>query len=388
VQFRVESAFSVINFIVIPNVTGAAKHFYPVIMVFSKNFLLTVTKKEVQPIISQAKERMSKTKIDPPSQVTYFIIDQIIDGHYGHLEKLEYQTSELEEQVIEKTSSATLKRIFRLKSQMINFNKTLWYERGLIFNLRTCSDNCIPAKVRVLFDATHEDLTRQIDIVETYREILSDAINVHLSAISNKINLSIQGLTIVIFYLTIVTTVTSFPNTVATFFGISQFGNSPALIIAIALLVSIILPFLWLWRKRWLKTEKIEKITEGTMGNQPQIFKTKGIISITAVQLFIGAVHVIFGLLLLTIQLTAYSVYTLFFGLLVLVFAVLVWQEKKLGWIGTVAALFFVVVADSLTLLDLPSIPGIPKAAGAIEIIYSVIVVACLCLPRVRRRFF
>jgi Mg2+ and Co2+ transporter CorA len=262
VQLRVEAAFSVINFIVIPHVTTAAKHYFPVIMVFSKNILVTVTKKEVQLIINQAKERMSKTKIDPPSQVTYFIIDQIIDGHYGHLEKLEYQTSELEEQVIEKTSSVTLKRIFRLKAQMINFNKTLWYERGLIFNLRTCNDNCIPSKVRILFDTTHEDLTRQIDIVETYREILSDAINVHLSAISNKINLSIQGLTIVIFYLTIVTTVTSFPNTVATFFGISQFGTSPALIIALALLASIILPFLWLWRKRWLKPEKIEKITE------------------------------------------------------------------------------------------------------------------------------
>jgi hypothetical protein len=60
------------------------------------------------------------------------------------------------------------------------------------------------SKARVLFDTTHEELTRQVDIVETYREILSDAINVHLSAISNKINLSIKGLTVIIFYLTIV----------------------------------------------------------------------------------------------------------------------------------------------------------------------------------------
>jgi magnesium transporter len=139
---------------------------------------------------------------------------------------------------------------------MISFNKILWYERGLIFNLRKCGDSCMAAKARSLFDTTHEDLTRQIDIVETYREILSDAINVHLSAISNKINLSIKSLTVVIFYLTIVTTVTSFPNTVATFFGISQFGNTNVLIIVAAILVSFILPFLWLWRKKWLKLEQ------------------------------------------------------------------------------------------------------------------------------------
>jgi len=124
--------------------------------------------------------------------------------------------------------------------------------------LKTCSDNCMPARIRGLFESTHEDLTRQIDIVETYREIMSDAINVHLSAVSNKINFSIQSLTIVIFYLTIITTITSFPNTVATFFGISQFGNSPAIIILIAVLLSTILPVVWLWKKRWLRYEQRE----------------------------------------------------------------------------------------------------------------------------------
>jgi hypothetical protein len=126
------------------------------------------------------------------------------------------------------------------------------------------------------------------------------------------------------------------------------------------------------------------------MKNQPEIFKTKGtgLISLTALQLFIGAVHIVFGLLLVTVGLTIYSVYTVVFGLLVAVFAVLIWLENKGGWIGTVVALLFVVVADSLTLLDLPSIPGIPKAAGVIEITYSLIVVLYLCLPWVRRRFF
>ena len=138
---------------------------------------------------------------------------------------------------------------------MISFNKILWYERGLIFNLKKCGDSCMAAKARSLFDTTHEDLTRQIDIVETYREILSDAINVHLSAVSNKINLSIKSLTVVIFYLTIITTVTSFPNTVATFFGISQFGNTNVIVIIALVLLSVVLPFVWLWRKKWLKLE-------------------------------------------------------------------------------------------------------------------------------------
>ena len=257
IDLRLEDGYGIINFLVMQDVVSTKK-VYPVVMAFSKGFLVTVAKSEVQPIVNNAKERMSKAKVDPPSQVAYFILDEIVASHYVHIEKLENLTATIEEEVVEKTSSDTLKHIFKLKSNMISFNKILWYERGLIFNLHKCGDNCMAAKARDLFDTTHEDLTRQIDIVETYREILSDAINVHLSAISNKINLSIKSLTVVIFYLTIVTTITSFPNTVATFFGISQFGNTNIAIVSVAILISIVLPFIWLWKKNWLTSKRLE----------------------------------------------------------------------------------------------------------------------------------
>ena len=192
VDLRLEEGYGIINFLVMQDVVSTKK-VYPVVIAFSKNFLVTVAKKEIQPIVNNAKERMSKAKVDPPSQVAYFILDEIVANHYVHIEKLENLTAKIEEEVVEKTSSETLKRIFKLKTTMISFNKILWYERGLIFNLHKCDDSCMAAKARTLFDTTHEDLTRQIDIVETYREILSDAINVHLSAISNKINLSIKA---------------------------------------------------------------------------------------------------------------------------------------------------------------------------------------------------
>lgn len=252
INLRLEQGLSVINFVV-PVGVETVRDAEPIALAFTKDFLVTVEKKTESKVLATAKERMSKTKIDPPAMVTYFIIDEIVSSHFMHLEKLEHLTEQIEEEVVEKTAPETLKKIFNIKSRLITFNKMLWYERGLIFNLKTCGDTCMPAKARDLFNTTHEDLTRQIDIVETYREILSDAINVHLSAVSNKINFSIKSLTVVIFYLTIVTTLTSFPNTVATFFGISQFGTSHIAIIATAIVLSIVLPALWLWRKKWLR---------------------------------------------------------------------------------------------------------------------------------------
>lgn len=256
VNLRLEDEFTVVNFVIQQDVV-AGKDVNPVVMVFNKNFLVTASKKVDKHIFDTVKERMSKIKIDPPSYVVYFIVDEIVSRHFMQLEKLEELTAKMEEEVVEKSSPETLKKIFKLKSELISFNKTLWYERGIIFNLKTCGDTCMAAKSRDKFNTTHEDLTRQIDIVETYREIMSDAINVHLSATSNKINFSIKGLTVVIFYLTIVTTLTSFPNTVATFFGIAQFGETTSFVIIYAAIVlSIVLPLIWLWRKKWLKYDE------------------------------------------------------------------------------------------------------------------------------------
>jgi hypothetical protein len=120
-----------------------------------------------------------------------------------------------------------------------------------------------------------------------------------------------------------------------------------------------------------------------------------GIVILTVVQLFIGAIHVFFGFLLLAfenlsfIQTTiVYDFYTIIFSVLTVVFAVFIWQGKKLGWVGTVAVSLFVITVDSLTLLNLPSIPGIPKFAGFGEITYSVLVLGYLLQAGARRKYF
>ena len=122
--------------------------------------------------------------------------------------------------------------------------------------------------------------------------------------------------------------------------------------------------------------------------------RSLGIIVLTAAQLLIGVIHVFFGLLLFAFEnLTfiqgtiAYNAYTVVFGVLVTVFAVFIWQGKKAGWIGTIAVSLFVIVADTLTVLNLPSIPGIPKSAALTEIAYSLVVVLYLLQDNVRKKY-
>ena len=112
-----------------------------------------------------------------------------------------------------------------------------------------------------------------------------------------------------------------------------------------------------------------------------------GVAALVVAQYVISVIHVSLGLVLFFASPDIYSVYTIVFGVLVAVFAYGLWNGKKLGWIGTVAVSIFVIIVDSLTLLNLPSIPGIPKSAGFGEITYSVLILFYLSKARVRTKY-
>ena len=105
-----------------------------------------------------------------------------------------------------------------------------------------------------------------------------------------------------------------------------------------------------------------------------------GVVILVSLQSLIGLIHFFFGLWLLSISMSdyTYSLYTVFFGLATILSAFGLWIGKGWGWFGTVSTLTFVVIADALTLLNLPSIPGIPKFAAVAEIIYSLILLLYL----------
>ena len=120
---------------------------------------------------------------------------------------------------------------------------------------------------------------------------------------------------------------------------------------------------------------------------KPPTFRGRsiGVTVLTVSQVLIGVIHIFSGLLLFVFEdfsalpVTAvYDGYTFFYGVSVMVFAVFLWREKLSGWIGTVGVSLFVIIVDGLRVLDLPTIPGIPKAPAFAEIAYSVIVVGYL----------
>ena len=121
-----------------------------------------------------------------------------------------------------------------------------------------------------------------------------------------------------------------------------------------------------------------------------------GIIVLITVQFIVGLIHIIFGLIMLLGNFsvttfpttsTIYSSYTFIYGTLTFVFAYLLLTNKQSGWIGTILVSLFVIMADTLTALNMLIILGIPKIAAIGEIPYGILIIGYLAQNHVRSKY-
>ncbi|MDG6221901.1 MAG: hypothetical protein QCH99_01410 [Candidatus Bathyarchaeota archaeon] len=122
-----------------------------------------------------------------------------------------------------------------------------------------------------------------------------------------------------------------------------------------------------------------------------------GIVFFAIVQAIVGTIHLFFGLALISGNFSfstyptmfSYSIYTLVYGSLTIIFTYWIWEEKQLGWIGTVTISLFVITVDSLAVFNVTNFLGIPapKVAAIGEIPYSMLALVYLLQNHVRAKY-
>ncbi|HLC59253.1 MAG TPA: CorA family divalent cation transporter [archaeon] len=189
-----------------------SKKVSPFIFVLSPDFMVTIRKEDTMPM-KLGKERIEKDTNIKPYSAVYHIMDEILSDYFNYLEQAENKGTAVEKEILNRTDDNALKDLFKLKSELIVFNKLLWYERGVIASLKKSS--FIPkGGAKELFDGLHDDIARQIDIVETFIETLSDSMDAYLSIVSNKTNAIVK-------ILTSITIILFVPTIIGTFYGMN-----------------------------------------------------------------------------------------------------------------------------------------------------------------------
>ncbi|HTT89604.1 MAG TPA: magnesium transporter CorA family protein [Acidimicrobiales bacterium] len=166
----------------------------------AQNFLVTVHRRGC-PATEEVRHRLQAitAPLTSPVMVLYRVVDMLVDDYFPVLAKLDDEIDDLEDEILQAPTDEQLGRLFDMKRSLIVLRKVVTPERDLFATLVSSSD-VIPGmtpEYERYFRDVYDHLIRVSDLVDSYRDLLSGALDTHLSTVSNRLNVVMKQLTII-----------------------------------------------------------------------------------------------------------------------------------------------------------------------------------------------
>ncbi len=140
-----------------------------------------------------AKGRVRKLGAD---YLFYALMDAVVDCYFNAIEKIGDKLEVIEEEIMNDPKKESLIHLYNLKREVIYLRKQVWPLRDMINNLIRTENGLITDNTQIFFRDLQDHSTRIIDTVETYRDLLSGIMDIHISTNANKMNEVMKVLTI------------------------------------------------------------------------------------------------------------------------------------------------------------------------------------------------
>jgi len=165
-----------------------------------ENYVVTVHLKTIASVVSTWDRCLKNSGVISrgAAYLFYFLADALVDNYFPILEKMDKEIQRVEDSVLKDTSSATLSKIFDLKETVLTLRRLLGPQRETMnFISRSGYEPIIPAGLSVYFRDVSDLLARITDNLDTYRDMLTSALDGYRSTTSNKLNEIMKVLTII-----------------------------------------------------------------------------------------------------------------------------------------------------------------------------------------------
>jgi magnesium transporter len=129
--------------------------------------------------------------------LAYALVDAIVDHYFRILEAMGDTIEELEEAVLGQPGIETLHRIHHLRREMLVVRRAVWPLREVLGQMYRGEIDLIGEEAKLFLRDVYDHCVQVIDTTETLREVLSGAMDLYLSGVSNRMNEVMKVLTMI-----------------------------------------------------------------------------------------------------------------------------------------------------------------------------------------------
>ncbi|MGD2270247.1 MAG: magnesium/cobalt transporter CorA [Desulfobacterales bacterium] len=168
-------------------------------LVLGDTFLLTFQEQPgdvFEPVRERIRKQKGRIRGAGIDYLAYALLDTVVDNYIFIIERLGEQIEDIEEEVLEKAEPAVMEKINAFKREMNFLRKSIRPAREAIMQLSKSDSEHINDQTIPFLKDLQDLITQAAEAIDTYRDMLSDQLNLYNSVISNRMNDVMKILTI------------------------------------------------------------------------------------------------------------------------------------------------------------------------------------------------
>lgn len=148
--------------------------------------------------VEETEKRLQTTnhQLARPDKIVHAIIDHVVDRYLPTLDAIGDTIDDIEDELLVSPNPAQLETIFSLKRGLLQFRRAVSSQRELLNTIIRDESTFIQDDMTAYFRDVYDHAIRAMDLVETYRDLLSGGLDIYLTQMANRTNDIVKGLTI------------------------------------------------------------------------------------------------------------------------------------------------------------------------------------------------
>jgi magnesium transporter len=169
-------------------------HFY-----ITGDAVISVRRSPCSPL-EQARRRAPGRNHMSEEESVYRVLDALADSYFPVLERIDDEIDDLEDQILDGPHDGERHRLFALKRELVGLRRIIGPQRDAMASASDVFDSLPGFQGDVVHDYfrdVYDHLIRISDLIDSYRDLLSGALDIYLTTQSNRLNEVMKRLTIV-----------------------------------------------------------------------------------------------------------------------------------------------------------------------------------------------
>ena len=167
-------------------------------IVLGKTFLITSHDGSMPEILRDPRgpEHVCAQLAKSPMLALYEVVDRLVDSYYPVLDIVDDAIDDLEVRILDNPSPAELHEIFTLKHSLGLLRKVISPQLEVFNRLISRQDEVIDLQYTIYFRDIYDHLVRTFEVIDSHRDLMSNAMDAYLSMVSNRQNEVMKRLTV------------------------------------------------------------------------------------------------------------------------------------------------------------------------------------------------